>query len=209
MRADERGEGSGETLAPVISLFGAARVRASDDAASDAEEEPPRDAAVVAEEAEAALLRTLRGRQLSSAEAREMLRGRELHIDAVDDIVERFEGFGYLDDARLAEQVVHIAVTRKKQGRQGVARALSARGIAAEVADTALAALDTDDLDRAVEFARTRVRAMERLEREVALRRLTGQLARRGYTGSVARQAADRALDEIGGRGGHPTVRFR
>lgn len=154
------------------------------------------------------LMRRLGGRQLSVAEASALLRDAGLDDAAAAEIVAEFEGSGYLDDAGLAEQLVHTATARKAQGRQAIARTLAQRGIAREDADEALREIDADDeAERALEFARAKARVLEGVEHDRALRRLTGQLARRGFHGALAMSVARRALDELGGgRGG---VRFR
>jgi len=160
-------------------------------------EADPRAADEIAAAGEATLLRKLRTRSLSEREARDVLRGSEVDDDAAEEIIGRFLGHGYLDDAALAEQLVHTAVDRKGQGRMQVAQTLKGRGLPREVIDAALDAMPGDERERALEFARTKARSMRGLDREVALRRLSGQLARRGYGGSVALVAARTALDEL------------
>jgi regulatory protein len=100
-----------------------------------------------------------------------------------------------------------VGVDRKGQGRQLIAQTLAKRGVPRDVADSALQALPDDDLERALEYARGKARALRSLDRETALRRLSGQLARRGYSGSLAMNAARTALDESSGDGSG--VRFR
>jgi len=156
--------------------------------------------------AEKMLLKRLRTRSLSVSEARAFLRDHELDAASTDLILSRMTEFGYLDDTALAEQLVHTAVDRKGQGRQVIAQTLARRGIPREVADEVLSTLPDDDLDRALEYARTKARSMSALDRDTALRRLAGQLARRGYPANVALTAAKQALDESGGSWG---VRFR
>lgn len=181
------------------------------DADADAEPVASRGAADVAgaarEAAHERALRRLRSRQLSTAEVRTLLRepgtdGRRLDDADVDDVLRAMTRQGYLDDARLAEQLVHIGVDRKGQGRRAVARTLAARGIPGDVAGDALRALRDDDDERALEFAHDKVRAMRRLDRDTAVRRLVGQLSRRGYPASVALSAARRAWDDT--TGAHP-----
>jgi regulatory protein len=216
----ERGR-SDETdgLAPVIPLFGGRDLSAQWDAtwseATHASASSPRgdaeprsargrerrapaelSGAEAVDAAETALTRKLSSRQLSVAEARAVLREREVEPDAAAEIVERFEQRGYLDDARLAEQLVHAAVTRKGQGRQAIAMTLTKRGIPRAVVDLALQTLPDDDVERALEYARTKVRRTGDLDRDTALRRLVGQLTRRGYPSSAALTAARTALDE-------------
>ncbi|NYE20773.1 regulatory protein RecX [Microbacterium immunditiarum] len=210
-------------LAPVIPLFGgrtaapapqpepeAARGDVEADAAwhptwvtSRAEEEstpaddrdPDDDRAADAGLAEKALLKKLRTRSLSESEARGVLVGHGLDDAAAEDVLASMREYGYLDDAALAEQLIHAGVDRKGQGRRVIAQTLAKRGIPREIADAALAALPDDDLERALEFARTKARSLEGVDRDTALRRLAGQLARRGY-GSVSLTAARMALDE-------------
>lgn len=146
--------------------------------------------------AERGLLKKLRARQLSVSEAKSYLVQHELATESVDTIVAAFLDRGYLDDARLAEQIVYAGVDRKGRGRQALAQDLAKRGVPRDIADAALAALPDDDAERALEYARSKAGSMRSLERDVALRRLAGQLARRGYGGSIALTAARTALDE-------------
>lgn len=164
----------------------------SDRHVADADEE----ATPAAEVAEKVLLKKLRTRSLSVSEARAVLREHDLDDAQTDHIVAAMAEYGYLDDAALAEQLVHAGAERKGQGRQAIAQTLAKRGIPRDVADTALAALPDDDLERALEYARGKARSLRDLERDTALRRLAGQLARRGYGGSLALTAARMALDE-------------
>lgn len=187
----------------------AGRTGRVDDVESSTEASGPTaadDRGEIAAAGEAALLRKLRTRSLSVREARTVLVERDVDEASTEAVIERFLGHGYLDDEKLAEQLIHTAVERKGQGRMAVSRALSDRGIAREVIDAALAALPDDERERAVEFARAKVRSMRGLDRDVALRRLSGQLARRGY-GSYALDAARTAWDEFE-RPGRSSVRF-
>lgn len=163
--------------------------------------------------AEELLVRKLRTRSLSVSEARLVLRGHELQGaklpgDQIDDIIDDFCRRGYLDDAILAGHLVTSGVERKGQGRVALSRALAQRGIPRDVIDSALDELPDDDAERALEFARTKARALSRLDGDTALRRLVGQLARRGYNGSVAMTAAKTALAETSSGGYAPGVRF-
>ena len=153
----------------------------------------------VAERAEALLLRKLRSRSLSLAEARTAIRGVDGADEAVvEDVVTRFVDLGYLDDAAFAEQLAMSAVEKRGDGRRAVAETLRKRGIPRDVADATLAQLPDDDAERALDFARSKVRGVEGKDYEAALRRLAGQLARRGYPSSVALSAAKTALSEAG-----------
>ncbi len=217
--------GERDRLAPVIPLFGRAEpdaalppsARASDDVLSSlvssadgvaatwhptwtyerAESAWDEDTAAVIADAESALVKRLRTRSLSEREASAFLRERDLVDDAVEDVLDRMRGLGYVDDAALAEQLVHSGVERKGQGRAMLAQSLAKRGIPRDVIDAALDAVPDDEADRALDFARQKARSMRDLDRDTALRRLSGQLARRGY-GATALSAARQALDELG-----------
>ncbi|WP_223878430.1 regulatory protein RecX [Microbacterium radiodurans] len=145
------------------------------------------------------LLRKLRTRSLSLREARRALTDAEIDDAVAEEILADFEGNGYLDDARLAEQLLDNALGRKAQGATAIARTLSQRGLDREVIDIALASMPDDEADRALDFARQRARGMSGLDHDVALRRLHGQLARRGFSGSLAMNAARQALAETDG----------
>ncbi|MCT9821497.1 recombination regulator RecX [Microbacterium sp. W1N] len=153
------------------------------------------DTAQERDDAERVLMRKLRSRSLSEREARALAAEQGLAPDDVEVLIDRLLRHGYLDDARLAEQLVHTGVDRKAQGRSALAQTLSQRGIPREVTQAALDALPDDDAERALEVARTKVRSVRGLDREVAVRRLVGQLSRRGF-GAHALDAARRAIDE-------------
>ncbi len=147
--------------------------------------------------AEAALAKRLRTRQLSVREARTVLAAQGLDEHDVEAVLEQCARRGWLDDAGLAEQLVHSGAQRKGQGRQVIAQTLNARGIPRPVAEAALAGLPDDDFDRALAFARAKAPGLRRVAPETALRRLAAQLARRGYGSAVALSAARQACDEI------------
>ncbi|MFG6443674.1 regulatory protein RecX [Microbacterium sp. P07] len=151
----------------------------------------------IRDQAETLLLKKLRTRQLSVAEARAVVIEVGATVEATDDLVEQFLRLGYLDDQALAEQLVHAAVERKGQGRQVISPLLSKRGIPRDVVDNVLTQLPDDDLERALDFARTKARSLGARDHQTALRRLLGQLARRGYPSSVSMTAARQALDEL------------
>ena len=136
--------------------------------------------AEVADLAEKQLLRKLRTRSMSVSEARRVLAQHDLSPEQRRAIVDEFLRHGYLDDAALAEQLVHVGVDRKGQGRQVIAQTLAQRGVPRDIADAALSALPDDEAERALEFARSRAARLGDVDDTTALRRLLGQLMRRG-----------------------------
>ncbi|WP_424935481.1 MULTISPECIES: regulatory protein RecX [Bacteria] len=163
-------------------------------------------------------MRRLRAKQLSSVEARDLLRGQGVSRERIDEVIVEFEGRGYLNDQALAEYLVTAGSERKGQGRVAIGRTLAQRGVPRDVAEAALSSLADDDAERALDFARTKAPSLVRFDEDTALRRLVGQLARRGYAGRVAMEAARIAMREarrgggrigLGGTGGVQDARSR
>lgn len=166
---------AGDGLAPVIPIEGRRSTRDGTGAA------------------EAELLRRLRGRPLSIAEAHAVLSERGVEGARATALIAEYVDRGYLGDDALAEQLTHVAVTRRGQSRAAIGRMLQSRGIDREVAEAAVDHLD-DDADRAREIARHHLPSLRSVPIEVAVRRLTGRLQRRGYSASVALSAARSVL---------------
>ncbi|GAA2038972.1 hypothetical protein GCM10009819_24950 [Agromyces tropicus] len=141
----------------------------------------------------------LRRSSLSVSEVRAILVEHGLDDDEVEDWIERYERLGYLDDRRLAEQLVHSHGLRRGRGSGALLHELGRRGIDDELAREAVDALDPDvEFEQALEVAERRARQLGGLDRHVAERRLSAFLMRRGYGGELVRRAVGVAL---GGNG--------
>ena len=236
---EDGGEPSDEGLAPVIPLFGGPiadpvveraerdetrrrSVTFSEDYWSDEEPAPdepappstsdldePVDREKLRENAATSLTRSLGRRGLSVSEAQARLRADGLTAEESQGVVDEFIERGWLDDAVLAEQLVHSATTRKGMGTRAIRQLLVKRGVARDVIDDVIADLPDDDAERALEFARGKARSLVRYDDETATRRLMGMLARRGFGGSVAGKAARTALADERRSAGGSAVRFR
>lgn len=138
----------------------------------------------------------LRRSSLSISEVRAALVEHGLDDHEVEEWIERYERLGYLDDRRLAEQLVHGHGVRRGRGSGALLHELGRRGIDAELARDAVDALDPDvELEHAMQIADRRVRQLAGLDRSTAERRLTAFLLRRGYGSDVVRGAVRAALD--------------
>lgn len=138
----------------------------------------------------------LRRSSLSISEVRSALFEHGLDDSEVEEWIERYERLGYLDDRRLAEQLVHNHGVRRGRGSGALLHELGRRGIDAELAHDAVDALDPDaELEQATQIADRRVRQLAGLDRSTAERRLTAFLLRRGYGSDVVRGAVRAALD--------------
>ncbi len=90
----------------------------------------------------------LRRSALSVAEVRSVLAEHGLDEGEIEEWIERYERFGYLDDARLAEQLVHVNGARRGRGSGAILQELARRGVDASAARAAV-----DELDPEVERA--------------------------------------------------------
>lgn len=141
------------------------------------------------ERADQLVLRKLARRGMSQREV-EIELSRELDIDKVIFAVQRYIRLGYIDDDRLAEQIVRVQRERKGQGVSGIRHELERRGIPSAVSARVLAELDDDEeLERATELAADRLRRLAAEAPEVQQRRVMGFLMRRGYSSGIASKA--------------------
>ena len=152
------------------------------------------------------LANRLRGRGLSLVEAREVLAGAEIDPDIAEETLARYVSLQYIDEAALAEQILHTHLDRKGLGRRSVEMEMRRRKLDPLVIEEAMAEQPDDELARATEVAMKRVGQLSSYDDETAERRLTSFLMRRGYGGGVVRDAAKAALAT---RRGSSRVRFR
>ena len=169
----------------------------------DEEEESPESAAARAvvdrERAEAVLLLRLRARSLSASEARAVLTGTEIDSYEIEEVIERFIELGYIDEGRLADQIVHSHHERKGLGRSGVQAEMRRRGLDQELILEKLDEMPDDETERAIEIACKRVGQLGRLDDQTIDRRLNAFLMRKGYNSSIVRVAVKAAMDSRGG----------
>lgn len=161
------------------------------------------------EHAESLLLSRLRSRSLSVVEATMVLAGTDATQEDIDDILTRFAELNYLDDNKLADQIIHTHHARKGLGRSGVEAEMRRRKIDQFVILEKLDELPDEEIERATELALTRVRQLSRVDDQTADRRLTGFLLRKGYSSAAVRAAVKAALATRLGSGRTSTVRFQ
>ncbi|WP_164863501.1 regulatory protein RecX [Agromyces sp. LHK192] len=137
----------------------------------------------------------LRRSSLSNAEVRGVLVEHGLDDAEVDEWIERYERLGYLDDARLAEQLVHTGASRRGRGSGAILAELGRRGVDPAAARAAVEEIDPEvEHENALRVAMQRARQLGGLDRRVAERRLTAFLQRRGYPSEIVRRAVAEAL---------------
>mgnify|MGYP000025173877 FL=1 len=144
---------------------------------------------------EQTLLRKLNTSDMSVHEVMTWLRSKDAAEGDAAELVAKFERLNYLNDDRLARELVSRLSERKGKSKSVIARELRQRGISANAVDAALELIDDDDeLAKATQLALQRVRQFSKLDDETAERRLYGFLSRRGYSGNTVREACKEAL---------------
>ena len=163
-----------------------------EDIVEDAEESV---AALDLDALEQTLLRKLHTHDMSVYEVMTWLRSKDAAEGDAAELVAKFERLNYLNDERLARELVSRLSERKGKSKSVIARELRQRGISSSAVDEALEAIDDDDeLSKATELALQRVRQFSKLDDATAERRLVGFLSRRGYSGQTVREACREAL---------------
>lgn len=184
----QRGERSALSRHPAGSLRRRGRFTIVDD--DHDETGPERDARI-----DRLVVSRLRRSALSVAEVRAVLAEHGLDEAEIEEWIERYERLGYLDDARLAEQLVHVSGSRRGRGSGAILQELSRRGVDDSAARSAIESLDPDlERQNALAVAERRARQLTGLDRQTAGRRLSAFLQRRGYSSDVIREAVTAAL---------------
>lgn len=154
-------------------------------------------------------LRLLTERARTRQELAQALRKRGVPDEAAATVLERFDEVGLIDDAAFAGRWVRSRQARRGLARRAIAMELRQKGVADEVAQEALAEVDTTSEERrARELVERKLRTVPAgtaEQRTTAARRLVGMLARRGYPGGISYRVVREALaahgadiDELG-----------
>ncbi len=163
----------------------------SDNNASD---EPSDDSALAT--ARQIALRSLAARGRSEAELRQKLADRGVERWAIDEVIAGLKDKRLIDDAQLAEDLAQGLSESKKMGPVGIKQALVKRRIPRAIIDQVVSGLGDVSDDTLEELARSRMRVLRGLDRQVQVRRLVGFLARRGYQGPEVYRVVGMVVDE-------------
>ncbi|MCL8027326.1 regulatory protein RecX [Nocardioides bruguierae] len=139
------------------------------------------------EVARAILLEQLTGRARSRAELAEKLAAKLVPDDVAEQLLDRFEEVGLVDDEAFARAWVSSRQPTKKLARRALAQELRRKGVDDDVAKVALDEVDPADEEAAArDLVRKKLRSMRSLDDTVAMRRLLGALGRKGFGGEMA-----------------------
>lgn len=139
------------------------------------------------ESARSQALRLLKFRPRTESELRDRLTRKGHRSEAIDSVLAEFRQKGWVDDAKFARLFVAQKVLSKPVGRRMLLSKLRQKGIAPELAESAVntGTEGEDELEKARQLAVDRVERMKGLERAAVERRLFGFLSRRGFSGDV------------------------
>ena len=147
-------------------------------------------------------LRLLDQRARSRVELKRRLLAKDEPEELVDDVLDRLEAAGLIDDGEFARQWVRQRAQRRGKSRLALDRELRDKGVSEAVRSDALEELsraEEDDIARALarkKAASIKIEPEGYQERVKQLRRIVGVLARRGFPESAALPIAVEALDE-------------
>ena len=130
-------------------------------------------------------LRQLTVRARTREELRRALTARHVPQQAAQEVIDRFEGVGLINDEVFARDWVS-AQNRRFRGRRTLAQELTAKGIERDLVDQAVSSISAEqEYQTALTLARRRLSSLAGLDRAVQYRRLAGLLARRGFGAGV------------------------
>jgi regulatory protein len=163
---------------------------------SRASREPPLDPE---EQARALCLRLLTGTPRTRGQLADAMRKREIPDEIAEQVLERFQDVGLIDDQAFANAWVESRHRGRGLARRALARELQHRGVAAELVTEAVGLLDSEQEEQtARELVRRRLPGTRGLDRDKRIRRLAGMLARKGYPEGLALRVVRDALSEEG-----------
>jgi regulatory protein len=152
-----------------------------------------------AERARALCLRLLTGTPRTRRQLADAMRRHGIPEEAAEEILERFEDVGLIDDAAFADAWVESRHRGRGLARRALARELRTRGVDPEVIGRAVGQLDPGQEEQTARaLVDRKLRATRGLDRERRVRRLAGMLARKGYAEGLALRVVRQALEEEG-----------
>lgn len=148
-------------------------------------------------QAKALCLRLLTGSSKTRKQLADAMRKREIPDDVAQQVLDRYEEVGLIDDSAFAGAWVESRHRGRGLARRALAMELRSRGVDNGVVAEAVAQLDPErEAETARELVERKLRSTRNLERQVRIRRLAGMLARRGYSEGLALRVVRAALDQ-------------
>jgi regulatory protein len=142
------------------------------------------------------VLRKLAAQARTRHELAKALASRDVPEDVAEQVLDRMESVGLVDDAAFARDWVESRQQRRHLSKSALRRELQTKGVDRDQIDQAVADVESrDELEAAEALAAKKLRTMSGLAREVQYRRLAGVLTRRGFGSEVTSTVLSRVLD--------------
>ncbi len=144
-------------------------------------------------------LRQLDSRSRSTGEVRSAIVAKGFSTETADEVIDRLQQVGLVDDAAFARMLVHDRFELGGKTGRALVEELRRKGLSRADIEQALALIKPDDeANKAFDLAMRKRRSMGSVSRQVAYRRLVGMLSRKGYSPSVVSSAVLQVLaDDI------------
>lgn len=140
-------------------------------------------------------IRFLTYRPRSIAELRQNLQKKEYDPAIIEAVIEKLEGYGFLNDTAFAQYWLEQRETFKPRGRMALQQELRQKGVASHIIDQVLAELDEDNT--ALEVATRKARSLAKLPKEQFQQKLGQFLQRRGFNYETIRHATKEAWRQL------------
>lgn len=128
----------------------------------------------------------------------ELLERKEVDPRVAEEVLDRLEAAGVIDDAAYAAMVARTRFAEKGTARRGIAEELRRKGLGEAAIAAALEQVSgADEAEAAGRLAVKKLRTTGRLEEQVRRRRTLAFLARKGYSAEVCVAAYEAALREL------------
>jgi len=140
-------------------------------------------------------LRLLEAGDKSRQELKERLIQKRFDHELVEQVLDRLENSGFLNDKVFAARLADKLEARKASQRK-VAFEMRRRGVPAEYMQEELARLELGQEDRLYQACRKQWNRLNRLDPQVRTRRIFGSLARQGFDSEPIRLVLERIIHE-------------
>lgn len=147
------------------------------------------------EQAYESAVRFLAHRPRSTAEIRRNLKEKEIAPPVIDEVIERLESRGYVDDVAFARYWVSNRQQFKPRGSRALRFELREKGISDPIIDEVLAELDTTDA--AYQAGLAKARRFRGLDKRTFREKLGAYLMRRGFDYDTVRDVTDQLYSEL------------
>ncbi|HET9648525.1 MAG TPA: regulatory protein RecX [Microlunatus sp.] len=147
----------------------------------------------------AILVRKLAAQDRTRHELATALAAKNVPGEVAEELLDRFEEIGLVDDDAFARRWVESRQSRRHRSRLALRRELSGKGVERSTVDEALSEVSSEEeFEAARAYVEKVSRGMAGLQPAVRRRRLADRLARRGFAAEIIGRVLKNACDDGG-----------